>query len=228
MGRPLNESLDRPKPKISWNLSRGKASSGPHTAVRPVRWVSCELPWPRASQLARNPDRVMIAIAVTDRDRDHDPVRVPRQLAGPRPGQLAADPPHRPDRRMGPAAGLPARQVPGDLRFGPVQRLVQRPAHRQQLARLLPGTRPVRGGRMRDHADFPARAGLLPAPRSAARAGPVPGDLLPDRLVHRSRIHRPLAIPARTHPGRLTSRPARRDQEPRLELSLRAMRYHKM
>src|SRR5215469_5542658 len=64
MGRPLNESLDRPKPKISWNLSRGKDSSGPQTAVRPVRLVSCELLWPRARKLARNPDRVMTAIAV--------------------------------------------------------------------------------------------------------------------------------------------------------------------
>ena len=38
MGRPLNELFDRPKPKISWNLSRGKARRGPQTLVRPVRF----------------------------------------------------------------------------------------------------------------------------------------------------------------------------------------------
>ena len=36
MGRPLNESLDRPKPKISWNLLRGKSSKGPQKLVRPL------------------------------------------------------------------------------------------------------------------------------------------------------------------------------------------------
>src|SRR6266851_4432908 len=65
MGRPLNELFDRPKPKISWNLSRGKARRGPQTLVRPVRLYSCCVPSPRASQVLMTLDNVMIAIAAT-------------------------------------------------------------------------------------------------------------------------------------------------------------------
>ena len=65
MGKPLKEAFDRPKPKISWNLSRGKERRGPQTSVRPVRLSRpCEL-WPRASQVVMAAENVMIATAAT-------------------------------------------------------------------------------------------------------------------------------------------------------------------
>ena len=72
-------------------------------------------------------------------DRDHDAVQRHHHLAGPGRGHAAADRAHRPDQGLGSPARLSTRQVPGDLRFRPVERVVQWPPHRQQLARLLPG-----------------------------------------------------------------------------------------
>ena len=68
IGKPLNELLDSPVPKISWNLSRGLSTSCAHTAVRPVSAKSSFVPSPRASQAVITPESVrnaMSAIAPT-------------------------------------------------------------------------------------------------------------------------------------------------------------------
>ena len=60
---------------------------------------------------------------------------------------------------------------------------------------FLPGAGAVRGGRLRADAALPAGDGLLPAPRCASRACPVPGHILPGCVVHRSRLHGRDAVP---------------------------------
>src|SRR5215831_6662453 len=49
-GRPLNEPLESPNPKISWNRVRGYESNGPQKPVRPLRLASSFDCWPRAIQ----------------------------------------------------------------------------------------------------------------------------------------------------------------------------------
>jgi len=59
-------ALDKPKPKICWNLVRGNSSTSCQKSVRPVKPVSPAVVWPRASQVMITPDTVMTAIdAVT-------------------------------------------------------------------------------------------------------------------------------------------------------------------
>ena len=72
-------------------------------------------------------------------------------------GTTAADQSHRPDQGLGSPSRLSTRQVPGDLRFRPVEQFVQWPPHRQQLAFLLPGTGALWGGPLRDDPALPAR-----------------------------------------------------------------------
>ena len=60
-GRPLKDLFDRPKPKITWNSLRGMFTTAAQTFVRPVRFVSCCVPWPRASHVVRKLDTVRIA-----------------------------------------------------------------------------------------------------------------------------------------------------------------------
>ena len=55
-------ALDKPKPKICWNLVRGNSSTSCQKSVRPVRPVSPAVVWPRASQVMITPDTVMTAI----------------------------------------------------------------------------------------------------------------------------------------------------------------------
>ena len=67
-------ALDKPKPKISWNLVRGSSSTSAQKLVRPVRLVNpCALS-PRASQVITTPDTVMATIdTVTAPDREELP-----------------------------------------------------------------------------------------------------------------------------------------------------------
>ena len=62
MARPLTLALDKPNPKISWNLVRGVLSTSAHKVVRPVRLVNPCAFSPRASQVITTPDTVMTAI----------------------------------------------------------------------------------------------------------------------------------------------------------------------
>src|SRR5215471_6124164 len=126
-------------------------------------------------------------------------------MAGARPGHAAADRSHRPDQFLGSPSRLSPRQVSGVLRFRPVERVVQWPPHRQQLARLLPATRALWRGRLRDDTALPARDRLLPAKRRAARPRPLPRGILSGGVVHRSRLHRRLDIPPRPNPGCITT-----------------------
>ena len=61
MGRPLDALLDKPKPKITWNQSRGVLSTAAQTVVRPVSSVSCCVFCPRASQVVRTLENAMTA-----------------------------------------------------------------------------------------------------------------------------------------------------------------------
>ena len=77
--------------------------------------------------------KLFVAGAAVAVDRDPDAVRHHHHLAGSGRGHARADQPHRPDPSLGCPAQLSTRQVPGDLRFRPVEHFVQRPPHRQQL-----------------------------------------------------------------------------------------------
>ncbi len=82
-----------------------------------------------------------------------------------------------------PAQRSPQR-VRGYLRLRIVEPFVQRTVDRQQLARGLPRPGPCRRSPYCGDAAVRADQRLLPATRPAARRCPVPGDVLPDLLLH--------------------------------------------
>jgi hypothetical protein len=62
MGRPLTLALDKPNPKISWNLVRGWLTTSVQKFVRPDRVASPSALWPRASQVLTTLPTVKTAI----------------------------------------------------------------------------------------------------------------------------------------------------------------------
>ena len=64
MGSPLNALLDRLKPAVICQKSRGSLSTDVQTLVRPVRFDSCEEFSPRASQVVSTLENAMAATEI--------------------------------------------------------------------------------------------------------------------------------------------------------------------
>ena len=105
----------------------------------------------------------------------------------------------------GPLLAFPRNKFQEIFGFGLSNSFVRRTSHRQQLARVLPGPRSVRGGCLRNDTGFPSGGVLLSAARRAAGASPLLRDILPCRVVYRGRLHRRLSLPSRSHPSCLAA-----------------------
>ena len=89
--------------------------------------------------------RLFASVGLTVSVDDHRILQRADDLAGPRAELAGTDGLFRPDNDLGYRTQHSTRLVPGALGLRPVQQFVQRPSHRRQLARRLPGPRPGRG-----------------------------------------------------------------------------------